>query len=265
MSNNVATIPRSNSLVAKFAGRYSIDPDRLLPILKSTAFRQRDGSEVSNEQMAALLVVADQYGLNPFCKEIFAFPDKGGIVPVVGVDGWARIINTDPAFDGMDFEQDEDSCTCIIYRKDRAHPVKVTEYMSECKRGTGPWSSHPKRMLRHKAMIQCARIAFGYGGIFDEDEAERIVERDITPARRTTESAPPVTEGAVSSLSASSADGAAAVPTYSAVTFAENLPKWRALIESGKRTAEEIIATVESKAPLSDTQKRKIKGEEEPS
>lgn len=31
-------------------------------------------------------------------------------------------------------------------------------------------------MLRHKAMIQCARVAFGYGGIFDQDEAERIVE-----------------------------------------------------------------------------------------
>ncbi len=36
--------------------------------------------------MAALMIVADQYGLNPFTREIFAFPDKqNGIVPVVGV------------------------------------------------------------------------------------------------------------------------------------------------------------------------------------
>ncbi|WP_414836262.1 recombinase RecT, partial [Escherichia coli] len=41
---------------------------------------------------------------------------------------------------------------------------------------TGPWQSHPKRMLRHKAMIQCARLAFGFAGIYDKDEAERIVE-----------------------------------------------------------------------------------------
>lgn len=174
----VATIPTRNSLVAKFAGKYTIDPDRLLPILKATAFRQgKDDPEVTNEQMAALLVVADQYGLNPFTKEIFAFADKHkGVVPVVGVDGWARIINSHPQFDGMDFEQTNESCTCIIYRKDRAHPIKVTEYLSECKRGTQPWSSHPKRMLRHKATIQCARLAFGYAGIFDEDEAERIIE-----------------------------------------------------------------------------------------
>jgi len=31
-------------------------------------------------------------------------------------------------------------------------------------------------MLRHKAMIQCARLAFGFAGIYDQDEAERIAE-----------------------------------------------------------------------------------------
>jgi len=36
-------------------------------------------------------------------------------------------------------------------------------------------------MLRHKAMIQCARIAFGFGGIYDQDEAERIQEAGSPP------------------------------------------------------------------------------------
>ncbi len=36
----------------------------------------------------------------------------------------------------------------------------------------------PQRMLRHKAMIQCARIAFGYGGIYDQDEGEKILENE---------------------------------------------------------------------------------------
>lgn len=179
----VAAIQQRQTLVGKFASRFSIDGAKLLPILKATAFKQgKDDPEVSDEQMAALLVVADQYGLNPFTREIFAFADKfKGVVPVVSVDGWARIINDHPAFDGMDFEQDDGSCTCIIYRKDRSHPIKVTEYLAECKRGTGPWNSHPRRMLRHKALIQCARIAFSFAGIYDEDEAEAIVERDITP------------------------------------------------------------------------------------
>lgn len=162
------------TLTTKLATKLQMgDGSELLPILKQTAFK----GNVSDSQMAALLVVANQYGLNPWTKEIYAFPDRqNGIVPVVGVDGWSRIINEHPQFDGMDFIQDDESCTCVMYRKDRSHPVKVTEFMEECRRdGVGPWKSHPRRMLRHKAMIQCARLAFGFGGIFDQDEAERIV------------------------------------------------------------------------------------------
>lgn len=167
-----------NSLVVsqinKLAQLFAIPEDgQLLDVLKATAFK----GNVTDAQMSALLIVASQYGLNPWTKEIYAFPDKNnGIVPVVGVDGWARIINGNPQFDGMEFTQDDEQCTCTIYRKDRTRPVAVTEYMSECKRPTGPWQSHPKRMLRHKAMIQCARMAFGYTGIYDQDEAERIVD-----------------------------------------------------------------------------------------
>jgi hypothetical protein len=158
----------------------------------------------------ALLVVADQYGLNPFTKEIYAFPDKGGIVPVVGVDGWLRIINSHAQFDGLEFLDgpadkfgQPEWIECTIHRKDRSHPTRTREYMSECKRGTQPWQSHPRRMLRHKSTIQCARLAFGFAGIYDLDEAERIAERDITPV-----AAP----AAVAALNAQIAPPAAAVP-----------------------------------------------------
>lgn len=172
------------TLTTKLAQQFDMgNGAELSDILKATAFKS--GTQVTDAQMTALLVVANQYGLNPFTKEIFAFPDKGGIVPVVGVDGWARIMNNHPQFDGMDFEfaessnHTEASCTCKVYRKDRSHAVSATEYLVECKRDNSPaWKSHPRRMLRHKAMIQAARLAFGFGGIYDQDEAERIVEVD---------------------------------------------------------------------------------------
>ena len=178
MQNETATPPRHTSLVARIAERYSVDPDKMLATLKATAFKQSNGADISNEQMMSLLVIADQYRLNPFLKQIHAFADKGGIVPVVGIDGWARIVNEHEAFDGVRFEYDEEKeiCTCIMYRRDRSHATEVPEKMSECKRNTGPWQSHPRRMLRHKAYIQCARLAFGFAGIYDEDEATRIIE-----------------------------------------------------------------------------------------
>jgi len=100
---------------------------------------------------------------------------------VLGVDGWINLIHRQERLDGIEFEfQDDDngrpvSCTCRIYRKDMARPIEATEYMEECARNTAPWQSHPRRMLRHKALIQAARIAFGLGaGIVDPDEAEGI-------------------------------------------------------------------------------------------
>jgi len=176
----------ARTLTKRLADRFGVDENKMMGALKATAFKTAAG--VTNEQLMALCIVAEQHNLNPWTKEIYAFPSKGGgIVPVVGVDGWARIINSHPQFDGMDFEQNDESCTCIIYRKDRSHPVKITEYMSECKQSAiGPWTTHPKRMLRHKAMIQCARIAFSYGGIYDQDEAERIVEAEVISPKRST-------------------------------------------------------------------------------
>jgi phage recombination protein Bet len=235
MSNLVVS---QTAALAKSLSLAPGDTDELVAVLKATAFK----GQVSDAQMTALLVVANQYGLNPWTKEIYAFPDRqNGIVPVVGVDGWSRIINSHPQFDGMDFDQDDERCTCIIYRKDRAHPIRVTEYMAECKRdGVGPWRSHPRRMLRHKAMIQCARLAFGFVGIYEQDEAERILEAHVSevPADRTAKLAP-----------------------YPPESFDKNLPKWRELIESGGKTADEIIATVSTKGTLSAEQEKLIRGE----
>jgi len=230
MSNALTT------LTSKLAARLDMgDGAGLMDTLKATAFK----GHVSDAQMTALLIVANQYGLNPWTKEIYAFPDKNnGIVPVVGVDGWARIINGNDKFDGMEFVQDDESCTCVIYRKDRGHPIKVTEYMSECKRGAGPWQSHPKRMLRHKAMIQCARIAFGFGGIYDQDEAERIVEKDMGKAEVVVSEPTKPDE----------------LPDYPGEDFAKNIEAWRAAVAAGRITTEQVIVRASSKYKLSTDQ-----------
>ncbi|HNU12798.1 MAG TPA: phage recombination protein Bet [Rubrivivax sp.] len=257
------------TLTSKLAAKLDMGTDGsdLIETLKATAFK----GEVSNAQMTALMVVANQYGLNPWTKEIYAFPDKNnGIVPVVGVDGWARIINDNPQFDGMDFAQSDEMVRmpgansdapawieCAMYRKDRTRPVIIREYLDEVYREPfkgkfgpviGAWQTHPKRFLRHKAMIQCARMAFGYGGIFDQDEAERITERDM---------------GAAEVVSSRPAQPAA-LPDYSQSAFADNLPKWSALMQSGAKTADQIIAIVSTKGALSEAQKAAIRAAAQP-
>lgn len=177
--SNVAVIPqKAKSVTLDMADRFGMEPRAFEQTLRATVFPGNG----SNEAFAAFLLVAKQYNLNPVLKEIYAFPAKGGgIVPIVSIDGWMNLINSHPSFDGMDFEEHHDdeggliSIRCTIYRKDRSHPVSVTEHLSECQRNTDPWKMK-HRMLRHKAAIQAARYAFGFAGIYDEDEGERIVE-----------------------------------------------------------------------------------------
>ena len=268
MSNLITT--QIDQLAARFDLPQSPE---LYEVLKTTAFK-----DANDAQLSALLIVAKQYGLNPWCKEIYAFPDKkNGIIPVVSVDGWARIINSNAVFDGMEFNFSAEMVTmdgaassapawteCVIHRKDRAHPTIVREYLDEIYRAPfkgkgqngdyevkGPWQTHPKRFSRHKAMIQCARMAFGFGGIYDQDEAERIVD-----ASAPIKIIDPDT-GEINSPAA-----LPKLPEYPEQAFLENLPTWTKLIECGKKTAPQIISMVSTKGILSTDQIAAIKAAE---
>jgi len=175
----------ANDPVTALAERYGMLPQELDSTLRNTVFK----AARSNDEFLALCFVAKQYQLNPLLKEIYAFPQKGGgIVPLVGVDGYVSMMHRQPSFDGMEFRYADNLISvekdgrpapewveCIIYRKDQSRPTVVREYLDECFRATEPWRSHPRRMLRHKALCQGARLAFGFSGVYaDADEAEPV-------------------------------------------------------------------------------------------
>lgn len=248
------------SQAQKLAESFGIEGDarEIVIVLKATAFK----GDVTDAQLSALLIVASQYRLNPWTKEIYAFPDKSnGIVPVVGVDGWARIINENPQLDGIEFRSSEtmvrpngaksdapEWMEVSIYRKDRSRPTTVREYLDEVYRDpfkgkygdvVGPWQSHPKRFLRHKALIQGARLAFGFGGIFDQDEAERIVEA---------KTGEPKFMGNVEVV----------LPTWPEDAFRKRIPNWQTALTNGK-SHEDILAFARTKGTLSAEQEAEIR------
>ncbi len=247
MGNAATNLPTTQSPLTTLAERVGVEANELEAVIKQTVMPAKDSSNrpmtVTNEQFLAFVAVANSYRLDPLKKEIYAFPAKGGgIQPIVSIDGWLSIINSHPQFDGMELEENYHdgkfvSVTCRMYRKDRTHPTVVTEDLSECKRATEPWNK-PKRMLRHKATIQCARYAFGLGGIMEPDEAEAALEeREIAPQ----------------------AAARAEPEPYPDTDFQHNLPAWRKLIEGGKKSPDEIIATVETKGLLTQEQKKAIR------
>jgi len=233
------------------ADRIGVDRAEMYSVLYKTILPSRVSA--SEEQISVFLAVANEYNLNPITKEVYAYPKNGGgIQPVVSVDGWVKIMNSNPDFDGVEFidtlsddKSELISITCNIFKKSSSHPVSVTEYMSECKRGTIPWREFPRRLLRHKTISQCVRYAFGISGIIDPDEADRYKDAGVI----------------VDSVCEQEADvdvRETPLPLYDDVKFDKFLPKWLSLIENGSNTAEQIIMKLSSNYLLTEEQESKI-------
>lgn len=238
MSKDLETIQqtRATNPFQVMAGRLNIDESAVKNLIINSLMKAKNGGNVSDDEIFAFMAISNEYRLNPITKEIYAFNNRGAIQPIVSIDGWLKVINSHPQFDGMEFDDQVNgdgellAVTCSIFRKDRAKPTQVTEYMNECRGTSDPWKKWPARMLRHKAAIQGARYAFGLSGIVDPDEAERI-ELSVEQTRRVYEAAPEPIE-------------------YSQEEFDQKVGQWRGLIESGKYAANDLIAMVESKGKI---------------
>ncbi|WP_375696045.1 recombinase RecT [Bartonella sp. AC67GZZY] len=174
----------NSTFLKEMAGKYGFSAEEFRTTIIKTCIGDKNANAITDAEFAVFLFVANTYGLNPLTKEIYALPKKGGgIIPVVSIDGWIKIIKSNPDFDGMTFQDQLDkdgnliAIKCAIRLKGIKDPIEVTEYLKECEQGhSDPWKKYPARMLRHKATIQCARYAFGLSGIYEEDEAKRINE-----------------------------------------------------------------------------------------
>lgn len=179
--------------IGRAVSRSGLTHDSFVRAITATAFgRLVAWSQLDLER---LLLTAERIGVDPVGGEIYAVPGqdhshateaKGQVSSqlielVLSVDGWCRVINSHPQFDGISFVESESTpdglpayIECAIFRKDRRAVTRIREYMCEANTGAGAWLTHPRRMLRHKAMVQCARVCFGMGGVLEHDEAMRI-------------------------------------------------------------------------------------------
>lgn len=198
--NNVPDLVRSKNALIALAERLKVDPDELKNTLKATVckpIKLRDGStrQITDAEFLSFVVVCNTYKLNPILKEIYAYPDTktGGIVPVVSTDGWNNLMTSHPDYATHYYSYPDDMerwtiphggkicppwMDVHIVKKDGKELV-IREFLDEVFRDLtypNPWQTHTKRMLRHKVKIQGAREAFGFAGIYDQDEAERIIE-----------------------------------------------------------------------------------------
>jgi phage recombination protein Bet len=121
---------------------------------------------ISSKNILQLLRTAKEHQLDPMQEEVLLaqYEDRWQII--ISIDGWIKLINRHPAFTGISFEQSSEEkeglpiwMGCTITRSDRTMPITAREYLAEVRNDSDYWKKMPRRMLRHKAMQQCARIA----------------------------------------------------------------------------------------------------------
>lgn len=178
-----STQQNGKTLLERAVERSLMTREAFTTAITQTAFQ---GLKVwSQADLERMLVAAERYGLNPLNREIFGLSSSSNpldpILLVVGVDGWSKILNMHAEFDGMVFKESQtlidnvpEWIECTIHRKDRSIPIAVKEFFHEVRGEHMSWLTHPRRMLRHKALVQCARLSFALSGIYDPDEAKSI-------------------------------------------------------------------------------------------
>ena len=124
---------------------------------------------VPEKTRLCLLRMILEYRLDPLKEELFLHCyDNGQWQVLISVDGWIKLISRHSHFVGMAFTESSQMINdiptwieCAIYRSDRTMPMVVREYFVEVKQETQIWQKMPRRMLRHRALQQCARLSFG--------------------------------------------------------------------------------------------------------
>jgi phage recombination protein Bet len=136
--------------------------------------RQTVAKGASDAQLRMFLEVCRSTGLDPFLKEIYFVSEKSIIM--ASRDGYLRVANEHPQFDGMEtrVERDERNvpikATCSVWRKDRSHAITCEAYYSEYKKPGPVWSQYPSAMISKVAEVLALKRSFAINGVVTEEE-----------------------------------------------------------------------------------------------
>ena len=140
--------------------------------------------------------------------------------------------------------------SCTITRPGRP-PVRRTFSQDDAKTAglwgkEGPWRAYPWRQMAWRAFWFAARDAAadllrGMGGL--EEGVDAPIEKHM---------------GAADVVQPPSAPSAPPLLDYSEADFERNLPRWRDLVASGRKTGDALLAMLSTKASFSEEQRTQI-------
>jgi len=194
-------------------------------------------------------LIAIQWGAELGMKPLQAVQNIAVINGRAGLWGDAVIalVRSSPLCEFITETDDGKTATCRVKRRGEGEEIR-TFSMDDAKTAglagkQGPWTQYPKRMRQMRARAFALRDVFP-----DVLKGMPIAEElmDIQPAGEQRATATVV-------------EAPAELPAYSDADFAENLPKWWDVIASGRKTADDLIAMLQTKARFTAEQLDEIR------
>ncbi len=166
-------------------------------------------------------------------------------------DAVIALVRSSPLCEYVQESDDGHTATCRVKRRGEQEQV-VTFSMDDAqaaglKGKQGPWSQYPKRMRQMRAR------AFALRDVFPD------VLRGMPVAEEVFDTPTNVINPETGEITPKAEPARPALGAYPQADFEANLPAWRKVVESGRKTPDELIAMVNTKAVLSDKQITAIK------
>lgn len=191
-------------------------------------------------------LVAIQWGAELGLKPLQAMQNLAVINgrPALWGDAVIALARSSPLCEYVVETDDGSTATCKVKR--RGEPEQVRTFSMDDARAAGlagkqgPWTQYPRRMRQMRARAFALRDVFPdvlRGLPVAEEVMDTPTEKHMGPAEVVPQSP----------------------AHYPAAEFDKNLPAWRRAIEAGKKTADNLIAMVETKGALTDEQKAALR------
>lgn len=171
---------RVRSLAATAAQFLGVEPGKVCALLRNVWKPSKGQPELTDSEMFAGLSMIARYALDPVAKEVYVTRTSKGLVTIIGIDGYVKILNRTEGYNGFEQElhfddsgKDLEWVETVIYHKDREYPTKYRAFMSEYRKIAGPVAGQiPWHMLRLFSLRHAVRLFTPIGGnVVTEEEA----------------------------------------------------------------------------------------------
>lgn len=179
MNEVIEYVPRTQSIRATAAQFLGVPPDKACDLLRNVWQTSKGAAPLTDAEMFVGMSMIARFGLDPIAREIYVTRTSKGLVTIIGIDGWIKILDRTDGYDGFEqaLEFDEKGellwCDTAIYSTRRGHATKYRAYAAEYRKVAGVVaSSLPSHMLRIFSLRHAARLFTPIGGsVVTEEEA----------------------------------------------------------------------------------------------